>query len=111
MFATSFGSGSLATSSWNARTMLSYRSPSTLSRLSSGRHAGVATWRSRPSPFTEDCFKTAVATSTSVTLASRWRDAAAKIRNSALRATRSKCAPISATQPFLAKMMHRLLIR
>ena len=109
--ATLRGSGSSATSSWNARTMRSYRSPSTLSRLSSGRHAGVATWRSRPSPLIEDRFKTAVATSTSVTFTSRWLANAAKTRNKALRATRSARAPQSLSHPFLTRMMHKLLTR
>ena len=109
--ATLRGSGSFATSSWNARTMRSYKSPSTLSRLSRGRHAGVATWRSRPSPFTADFFKTATATSTSVTFTSRWLETIPKIQNSALRATRSAFALKSLTQPFLTRMMQRLPIR
>ena len=109
--ATLRGSGSFATSSWNARTMRSYKSPSTLSRLSRGRHAGVATWRSRPSPFTADFFKTATATSTSVTFTSRWLETIPKIQNSALRATRSAVALKSLTQPFLTRMMQRLPIR
>ena len=72
--------------------MFSYNSPSMLSREINGRHAGLATCRSSPSPFTADAFKTAIAVSMSVTFIKFCPEHTPNILNRSLRVTISAFA-------------------
>eukprot|EP00982_Pelagococcus_subviridis_P015322 31391-Pelagococcus_subviridis.AAC.12 len=99
------GLGSRRAKSWKSRIIDEWSSPSTDSRLSSGRHAGVATCLSSASPFTTLARITAVATSGSVTFTSRWPRRTPNAAKQSLRAAIVKHPKTPLQRPFLFAMM------